>query len=51
MVLDSELYDLESIYNSAMLEYNAMSPIQRVQFDKEYKAWKVRKEETDKKNE
>ena len=30
IVLDSDLYDLESIYTSALLEYNALSSIQKI---------------------
>lgn len=44
IVLESELYDLESIYNQAFQEYQSLSPLQKIQFDKLQKAYIIRKQ-------
>ena len=52
IVLESELYDLESIYNQAFQEYQSLSPLQKIQFDKLQKAYIIRKQkESDEKDE
>lgn len=52
IVLESELYDIESIYNQAYQEYLALAPLQKIQFDKHMKVYAERKQkEADEKEE
>lgn len=43
IVLESSLYDIESIYNQAHQEYQTISPLQKIQFEKHMKLYLERK--------
>lgn len=52
IVLESDLYDLESVYNQAYQEYVSLYPLQKIQFDKHLKIYIERKQkEADEKEE
>ena len=52
IVLESDLYDIESIYNQAYQEYVALYPLQKMEFDKHLKKYAERKQkEADEKEE